>query len=220
MRQMQLRPSWSDSLCSGCVSVFRGCGTIASSASALPRGDYPRRDQKHRTDWSGHGWGEDVRAGRGLERVQGWMTVPDCRTAYFHQGDAGVGKVGACGPQHVRCTSGRKHIGGIGPRRGKPGCWAMRHPGSGTSPMNTFMIAGGWWTGIMAASIWVTPLNRCTAKTTHLSNSVLIGSGMAESGAKQFKDRLTGPGIWWSRPGAERLLPIRAAVISQTFEDA
>jgi len=48
----------------------------------------------------------------------------------------------------------------------------------------------------------------------------LIGSGTVESGAKQFKDRFTGPGMRWSRPGAERLLPIRAAVMSRTFDDA
>ena len=48
----------------------------------------------------------------------------------------------------------------------------------------------------------------------------LMGSGMVESGAKQFKDRFTGPGMRWSRPGAERLLPIRAAVMSRTFDDA
>jgi hypothetical protein len=48
----------------------------------------------------------------------------------------------------------------------------------------------------------------------------LIGSGMVESGAKQFKHRFTGPGMRWSRSGAERLLPIRAAVMSQTFDDA
>ena len=47
-----------------------------------------------------------------------------------------------------------------------------------------------------------------------------IGSGMVESGAKQFKDRFTGPGMRWGRPGAERLLPIRAAVMSHTFDDA
>lgn len=46
-----------------------------------------------------------------------------------------------------------------------------------------------------------------------------IGSGMVESGAKQFKARFTGPGMRWSRPGAEHLLPIRAAVLSQRFDD-
>jgi hypothetical protein len=43
---------------------------------------------------------------------------------------------------------------------------------------------------------------------------------MVESGAKQFKHRFISPGMWWSRAGAERLLPIRAAVMSQTFHDA
>jgi hypothetical protein len=47
----------------------------------------------------------------------------------------------------------------------------------------------------------------------------LIGSGMVESGAKQFKHRFTGPGMRWSRSGAERLLPIRAAVMSHTFDN-
>jgi hypothetical protein len=47
----------------------------------------------------------------------------------------------------------------------------------------------------------------------------LIGSGMVESGAKQFKHRFTGPGMRWSRSGAERLLPVRAAVMSHNFDD-
>jgi len=44
-----------------------------------------------------------------------------------------------------------------------------------------------------------------------------IGSGMVESGCKQFKQRFAGPGMRWSRPGAERLIPIRAAVMSNRF---
>lgn len=44
-----------------------------------------------------------------------------------------------------------------------------------------------------------------------------IGSGMVESGAKQFKTRFCGPGMRWSRNGAERLLPIRAAILSHRF---
>jgi hypothetical protein len=47
----------------------------------------------------------------------------------------------------------------------------------------------------------------------------LLGSGMIESGAKQFKARFTGPGMRWSRAGIARLLPIRAAVLSHTFDD-
>jgi hypothetical protein len=46
----------------------------------------------------------------------------------------------------------------------------------------------------------------------------LIGSGMVESGAKQIKARFCGPGMRWSRRGAERLLPIRTAVMSHCFD--
>jgi hypothetical protein len=45
-----------------------------------------------------------------------------------------------------------------------------------------------------------------------------IGSGVVESGAKQFKARFSGPGMRWSRSGAENLLPIRAAVLSSRFD--
>ena len=45
-----------------------------------------------------------------------------------------------------------------------------------------------------------------------------IGSGMVESGAKQFKARFSGPGMRWSRAGAENLLPIRSAVLSDRFD--
>jgi hypothetical protein len=47
-----------------------------------------------------------------------------------------------------------------------------------------------------------------------------IGSGVVESGAKQFKARFSGPGMRWSRTGAEHLLPIRAAVLSHSFDQA
>lgn len=46
-----------------------------------------------------------------------------------------------------------------------------------------------------------------------------IGSGMVESEAKQFKARFCGPGMRWSRAGAERLIPIRAAIMSHQFDD-
>jgi hypothetical protein len=36
------------------------------------------------------------------------------------------------------------------------------------------------------------------------------GSGMVESAAKQFKARFGGPGMRWSRKGAENLLPLLA----------
>ncbi len=44
-----------------------------------------------------------------------------------------------------------------------------------------------------------------------------IGSGSVESEVKQFKQRLTAPGMRWSRPGAERMIPIRAAVLDGSF---
>lgn len=47
----------------------------------------------------------------------------------------------------------------------------------------------------------------------------LIGSGVVESGAKQFKARFTGPGMRWSRHGFNHLLPIRTAVLSHSFDD-
>jgi len=45
-----------------------------------------------------------------------------------------------------------------------------------------------------------------------------IGSGTVESGIKQFKQRLTGAGMRWSRPAAEQMLVIRAAVITDNFD--
>jgi hypothetical protein len=45
-----------------------------------------------------------------------------------------------------------------------------------------------------------------------------IGSGMVESACKQFRARLAGSGMRWSRPGLERLLPIRAAIMGQAFD--
>jgi hypothetical protein len=46
-----------------------------------------------------------------------------------------------------------------------------------------------------------------------------IGSGGVESAIKQFKQRLTGAGMRWSRPGAERMVIIRSAILSGTFQD-
>jgi hypothetical protein len=47
----------------------------------------------------------------------------------------------------------------------------------------------------------------------------LLGSGTVESAAKQFKARFSGPGMRWSRQGAENLFPIRSAVLSNRFDD-
>ena len=45
-----------------------------------------------------------------------------------------------------------------------------------------------------------------------------IGSGMVESGCKRFRARFAGAGMRWSRPGIERLIPIRAAIMSCHFD--
>lgn len=45
-----------------------------------------------------------------------------------------------------------------------------------------------------------------------------IGSGMVESAGKQFKRRFCGPGMHWSRAGAEHMLPIRCAILSDRFD--
>jgi hypothetical protein len=45
-----------------------------------------------------------------------------------------------------------------------------------------------------------------------------IGSGSVESAVKHFKHRLAGAGMRWSRSGAERMIPIRAAVLDHSFD--
>jgi hypothetical protein len=45
-----------------------------------------------------------------------------------------------------------------------------------------------------------------------------IGSGTVESGAKQLKHRVSAAGMRWSRPGLENILPLRAALMSGTFD--
>ena len=45
-----------------------------------------------------------------------------------------------------------------------------------------------------------------------------IGSGMVESEAKQYKARFAGSGMRWSREGADRLLPVRTAIMSKRFD--
>lgn len=50
------------------------------------------------------------------------------------------------------------------------------------------------------------------------SEGWVIGSGMVESGGKRFKDRFAQAGMRWSRIGAERLLPVRAAYMSGRFD--
>jgi len=45
-----------------------------------------------------------------------------------------------------------------------------------------------------------------------------IGSGSTESAVKQFKHRLCGPGMRWSRPGVQRMAVIRSAVLDASFD--
>ena len=47
----------------------------------------------------------------------------------------------------------------------------------------------------------------------------VIGSGMVEGAAKQYQARLCGPGMRWSRPGAQHIIPIRTAILSGRFSD-
>jgi hypothetical protein len=51
-----------------------------------------------------------------------------------------------------------------------------------------------------------------------LEDGYPIGSGTVESGVKQFKLRLTGAGMRWSRKAAEEMLVIRGAVMGQRFD--
>jgi hypothetical protein len=45
-----------------------------------------------------------------------------------------------------------------------------------------------------------------------------IGLGGVESGIKQYKQRLTTPGMRWSRAGAERMLVIRGGVMNNSID--
>lgn len=45
-----------------------------------------------------------------------------------------------------------------------------------------------------------------------------IGSGTVESAIKQFKARLSGPGMRWSRPAARQMLYLRAAALDHSFD--
>ena len=41
---------------------------------------------------------------------------------------------------------------------------------------------------------------------------------MIESGIKQFRSRLVGPGMHWKRESAKRILPLRAVILSNRFD--
>ena len=50
-------------------------------------------------------------------------------------------------------------------------------------------------------------------------NGLPIGSGTVESGVKQYKQRLCGTGMRWNKDNAQRMLVIRSASLSATFDD-
>lgn len=54
---------------------------------------------------------------------------------------------------------------------------------------------------------------------TFRADGFLIGSGSVESGIKQYKARLTGAGMRWSRAGVERMVLMRSAILSGTFDN-
>jgi hypothetical protein len=49
-------------------------------------------------------------------------------------------------------------------------------------------------------------------------NGLPIGSGTVESGVKQYKQRLCGTGMRWNNDNAQRMLVIRSATLSDTFD--
>lgn len=50
-------------------------------------------------------------------------------------------------------------------------------------------------------------------------NGLPIGSGTVESAVKQYKQRLCGTGMRWNSDNAQRMLVIRSACLSTTFDD-
>ena len=54
---------------------------------------------------------------------------------------------------------------------------------------------------------------------TRVEEGYPVGSGTVESAIKQYKHRLTGSGMRWSRLRAEHMLTIRGAVLAERFDD-
>jgi hypothetical protein len=55
--------------------------------------------------------------------------------------------------------------------------------------------------------------------TLFRQQGLTLGSGTVESGVKQFKHRLAGAGMCWNAENAQRMIVIRAAVLSDSFDD-
>lgn len=67
------------------------------------------------------------------------------------------------------------------------------------------------------AHYFQTHQHRLTYEQTRLAGFPL-GSGTVESGIKQFKQRLSGPGMRWTLANVQPMATLRAAVLSDTFD--
>ncbi len=45
-----------------------------------------------------------------------------------------------------------------------------------------------------------------------------VGSGTTESAVKQYKHRVCGAGMCWTRQGVRRMIQLRSAVMERTFD--
>jgi hypothetical protein len=91
--------------------------------------------------------------------------------------------------------------------------------------MNDYLFQGEIWKIIAelqphqpAASYFINHQRRMQYQPFR-ADGFPIGSGGVESAIKQFKHRLTGAGMRWSRQGAEPMITIRSAILSRTFHD-
>ena len=77
-----------------------------------------------------------------------------------------------------------------------------------SAPRDSFQRAAAYFT-----------TNRARMNYAHFQQAKLpMGSGTVESGCKQFKARFAAAGMRWSRNGAIHLMPFRAAIMSQQFD--
>ena len=72
--------------------------------------------------------------------------------------------------------------------------------------------------GLRTAANYFDTHKRRTQYLEFREEGYVIGSGMVESEAKQYKARFTGPGMRWSRTGLNHLLPVRTAIMSNQFD--
>jgi hypothetical protein len=100
--------------------------------------------------------------------------------------------------------------------------WLYGHV-TGTVAASVLKRSAG--TELSETSLWRRVETRGTRLQTYeraqhaTANALPIGCGMIESGCKQIGARFNGAGMRWSREGAERLIPIRAAILSGRFDE-